>query len=270
MYESYWGLSRRPFADDGDEVLFRSQTHQAALLKLRYTIETGQAAGLLVGEAGSGKSSLVGALKRELDCSSSPFLQLRFAQLSATEFLCWLAAALSGSEAPQGGLDRVLRKIETELARLADQQCRPVLVIDDAHLVRDAALFPTLHQLLSYPFHGTSPFTLFLVGEPELVGLVSRCVPLNERFAVRCGLQSLSREETAEYVSHRLRCAGADQPIFEPAALEAVFEFSAGLPRRINRLCDLALLVGFADRLKSVSRCEVEAVAEELTSLAAA
>jgi general secretion pathway protein A len=92
---------------------------------------------------------------------------------------------------------------------------------------------------------------------------------LTDRLAARCLLKPLSQEETLSYVNHRLNAARASRPIFDTPALEALHELSHGNPRRINRLADLALLVGFADELPAIGRSQVEAVAEEL-SLAAA
>ena len=90
---------------------------------------------------------------------------------------------------------------------------------------------------------------------------------LEERLAVKCLIRPLSTEETTSYVSCRLEAAGATRPIFSPKAMQPLYELSGGIPRRINRLCDLALLVGFADESTEISAEQVEAVAEELTSV---
>ena len=80
-------------------------------------------------------------------------------------------------------------------------------------------------------------------------------------------LQPLSREETVQYVTHRLRAAGRQQPVFEPKAFDALFELTGGVPRKINRLCDMGLLVGYAEGLSAVAADDLEAVAEELTAV---
>jgi general secretion pathway protein A len=99
--------------------------------------------------------------------------------------------------------------------------------------------------------------------------MVRRLGQLEERLSVKCLLRPLSFEETADYVSCRLKAAGASRDIFDDRALQPLYELSAGVPRRINRLCDLALLVGFADESHTISADQVEAVAEELTTVAA-
>src|SRR5579872_1232048 len=90
-----------------------------------------------------------------------------------------------------------------------------------------------------------------------------------ERVAVKSLLRALSPDETAGYVARRLEAAGAKRPLFEPDALLPVHELSGGVPRRINRICDLALLVGFADESEMISAEQVQAVAEELTTVVA-
>ena len=100
-----------------------------------------------------------------------------------------------------------------------------------------------------------------------MLSSIRRIVQLEERLAVKCVLRPFTAEETIAYVSHRLQAAGAAKPIFEPEAMQPLFELSGGVPRRINRICDLSLLVGFADESSSVSAEQVEAVSEELTAV---
>ena len=102
-----------------------------------------------------------------------------------------------------------------------------------------------------------------------LLPRVRRSGGLDARIAVRTSLRGLSPEDTAEYVRHRLRVAGCTDAPFSDETLRTVCELSQGVPRRINQLCDLALLVGFADELQSLTPVEVEAAAQELASAAA-
>ncbi len=112
-------------------------------------------------------------------------------------------------------------------------------------------------------------FSLLLVGERGLLAPVQRLSQLDERISIRCVLGSLTKEETAQYVRQRLTVAGAQKEIFTPDALTAIFELSGGIPRRINRLCDLSLLVGYAENMSRISSVEVEAVSDELLTAVA-
>ncbi len=274
MYEGYWQLDRNPFDDDADlNGFFRSATHQATLLKLRYLIENGKGTGLLAGATGIGKSYLIQVLSRQLAEPFGPFVHLVFPQMSAPELLAWLACELGATDEAGGrdanGLDRTIRQIDARLRKLGEEGRHPVIVVDEAHLIEDMQVFQALRLLLNLPQQNRCQFSLIFAGQNELLNTVRRLGQLEERLAVKCLLRPLSSEETTSYVSHRLEAAGATRPIFAPEAMQPLFELSGGIPRRINRLCDLALLVGFADESNQISAEQVEAVAEELTAVAA-
>jgi type II secretory pathway predicted ATPase ExeA len=272
MYERFWQFERNPFDDDHDlRGFFRSETHQATLLKLRYLIENGKGTGLLVGGTGLGKSYLIQVLAQQLAESHGPFIHLVFPQMSPTELLGYLAVEL-GADAGAigsdlGGLDRTVREIDQLLRKYGEQNRHPVIVVDEAHLIEDFQVFQSLRLLLNFQQHRKCRFSLIFVGQRELLNTVRRLGQLEERLSVKCLLRPLSAEETIAYVAHRLEAARAPRPIFEPAAMQPLYELSGGVPRRINRLCDLALLVGFADESASISAEQVEAVAEELTAV---
>lgn len=273
MYESYWQLTGNPFENEcSSRFFFASQTHQAALLKLRYLIENHKGLGMLVGATGSGKSFLTRVLADELTETQGPFVPLVFPQLLPAEMLAYLAVELGASETAVDsrvvGLDRTLREIEQLLSGFTKQGRHPVIVVDDAHLIDDPDVFQALRLLLNFHQPDRRHFTLLLSGQPELLGHVRRLGALEERLTIKCVLRALSLEETVDYVNHRLQVAGAKRGTFDDAALLSLFEFSGGVPRRINRLCDLSLLVGFADESASISAAQVEAVAEELTAVA--
>jgi type II secretory pathway predicted ATPase ExeA len=97
-----------------------------------------------------------------------------------------------------------------------------------------------------------------------LLPVLDRHPALEERLGVKCLLRPLNLEETISYVNHRLSAAGARRPLFDTGALEALYHLSHGAPRQINRLCDLALLVGFAEEQPSITAAQLEAVSDEL------
>jgi type II secretory pathway predicted ATPase ExeA len=278
MYEGYWQLDRNPFDDDADlGGFFRSATHQATLLKLRYLVENGKGTGLLAGGTGIGKSYLIQVLCRQLAEPFGPFVHLVFPQLSAPELLAWLAVELGAQDEAggrdadrldvRGRLDVTVRQIELRLRKFGEEGRHPVIVIDEAHLIEDLQVFQALRLLLNFPQQNGYRFSLIFVGQNELLNTVRRLGQLEERLAVKCLIRPLSAEETTSYVSCRLEAAGATRPIFSPKAMQPLYQLSGGIPRRINRLCDLALLVGFADESTEISAEQVEAVAEELTAV---
>ena len=268
MYEAYWQFTRSPFDQHIDSRgCFRSDSHQACLLKLHYLVENQKGAGLLVGGTGVGKSALLQVLAHELDDSFRPFVHVTFPQLAPAELLAYLAVELGADPEAvgheHGRLDCTIRQLERQFAEHNAHRRSPVLVIDEAHLIDDVQVFQTLQLLLNLQQKGAD-FSLILAGQRELLAKVRRIAPLDERLAVKCQLQSLNAEETTAYIQWRLELAGAREPIFSAEALEAVFEQSGGVPRRINHLCDMALLVGYADESATVSAAQVEAVCEEM------
>jgi type II secretory pathway predicted ATPase ExeA len=272
-YESHWGFARKPFENlPLPEFFYRSETHQAAVLKLRYAVENMQGAVLLTGGLGLGKSYLAKLLAHELSPSAGPFIHVLYPALSPAELLAYVLAELTGESdlsESEPRLDRILHRLESELGRLADECRHPVIVIDDAHTIGESDAFRTLPLLLNFCERPGIRCSLVLVGDRTLIPQVARIGELDERIAVRSLLRPLSFDETADYVEHRLAVAGRRERIFENDALRSVFEISQGVPRRINRLCDLALLVGYADNLTTITADHVEAVAEDLLAAAA-
>jgi general secretion pathway protein A len=140
-------------------------------------------------------------------------------------------------------------------------------VIDEAHLLEDCGALETLRLLLNFEFEGRPALTLVLVGQMNLVTAVGRLTSLDERIAVKSLVRTFTPEETGDYVRHRLSAAGATRDIFTPDAIEALHYLGHGTARQINRLGDLALLVGYADSRPRLTAQEIEAVSEELVSI---
>lgn len=274
MYEQFWDLDRKPFENDFEpEFCFQSQTYQSALLKMLYVIEQGHGAGMMVGGVGCGKSYLISQLAAELPPQFGPLIHVVYPQMTGEELLCYLAVELGVNarllEGTGGRVDKVLKQIELHLQQYAIGGQHPIIVIDEAHTIAEAEVLQSLQLIMNYQQHPQRKFSLLLVGERGLLAPVQRLSQLDERISIRCMLGPLTKEETAQYVQHRLSVAGGQRTIFSDPALNAIFELSGGVPRRINRLCDLSLLVGYAENLSAITDVEVEAVSDELlTALA--
>lgn len=271
MYQSYWNLQSGPFEEKMDSTFYyESHSHQAGLLKLQYLIENSKGAGLLVGGSGIGKSYLCHVLRSQLAEIYQPFVHLVFPQLSPIEMISYLAVELgaeeAGIEAVASGKDRIVRTLHRQLQLLCEQGYKPVIIIDEAHLIVDQRIFETLHQLLNFQQTSEIDFTLLFVGDRLLLSHLQRSAQIDDRIAVRCLLKPFSPEETRSYVEHRLEVAGRNELVFEESACETLFELTQGNPRKINRLCDLGLLVGYADELTVITSDVLEAVAEELVT----
>jgi type II secretory pathway predicted ATPase ExeA len=265
MYEAYWKLKQRPFESGANtRAYYPSETHQGALLKLRYAIEHHHAAALLTGSPGTGKTLLVGLLAEQLPDKFKPVVQLVFPQMPAAELLAYLAGELGTNTAASASIAENVSRIEHELHQRRAKARHTVLVVDDAQMLESSRTFDTLRLLLNLEADGRPLMTLLLVGQPTLLPMLERMPHLDERLGAKCLLRPLSIEETMSYVSHRMTFAGSPGTVFEPSALETLFLLTRGVPRRINRLCDLALLVGFAEEQPTITSEHIEAVAKEL------
>ena len=273
MYTEYWQLSAKPFEPLVDEsFVFPCQSQQAALHKLRYAVESRRSAAMLVGPSGCGKSLLAQTLQAQLGDTVGKFVQLVFPLMSTRDLLAYLAEEIGAPAA-----DPPLRTIEESLRRLEftlDEQVRrgkqTVLVIDEAHLLEDGGLLETLRLLTNLQPGGQPALTLIMVGQPQLLSAMRRNPSLEERLDLKMLLRPFSEQETADYVIHRLHAAGATRPIFTGEAMEALHRLSGGVPRQINRLGDLALVVGYASEQHTIDADQVEAVNDELVTIAAA
>ncbi|MHB8897828.1 MAG: ExeA family protein [Thermoguttaceae bacterium] len=270
MYESFWQLDAKPFDTGCDpRYFFPGEVHQAALLKLRYAIENRRGAAMLTGASGLGKTLLVELLKSTLADSIAPIVHLVLPRMGADELLAYLADEFQDSPLGDGtpGMHRSLRRIRDFLAGNAEAGRHAAVVVDEAHTIDDPAMLDVLRMLLNFEHQGRPALTLLLVGQTGLMTAVERTPQLEERLDVTCLLYPLGRVETAAYVAHRLRAAGAVKGIFSEEALDTLFELSVGAPRRINRLCDLALLVGYAEELDTNTPSHLQSVQRELVGV---
>jgi type II secretory pathway predicted ATPase ExeA len=270
MYENHWQLAARPFDHSADaRFYYPGESQQGALLKLRYALENRRGAALLAGAAGLGKTLLAQTLSRQLGESLSPRVHLVFPQMPPGQLLAYLADQLGAGGGPTLTIEQSLRRIETRLRENAKAGKHAIIVIDEAHLLDDSQCLETIRLLLNLE-HNAQPLASFLLtGQTALLVVIDRMPDLEERLAVKCLLRRFKPEETMGYIQHRLNAAGAKKAIFTDGALEAIHQETLGIPRRINRLCDLALLVGFAEELTSIGPDQIAAISEELAGTAA-
>ncbi|MHC4176532.1 MAG: ExeA family protein [Planctomycetota bacterium] len=284
MYESHWQLKQKPFENSADpRFYFPGESHQAALLKLRYAIENRRGGALLAGGSGTGKTLLTGMLRQMLSEQFSPFVHLVFPQMSTAELLAYLAGELDGSTDDSGGcsVEKSIRRIEHFLAENTDKGRHAVVAVDEAHLIDNTRTLEAMRLLLNFESAGPSMgekaggsastragLTLLMVGQTGLLPTLERMPQLDERLAVKCLLRRFTQQETADYVAHRLKVAEAVRPIFEPDSLPVLYRLTHGVPRQINRLCDLSLLIGFAEERHTIDADQLEAVCHELVAVA--
>ncbi|HEY2881463.1 MAG TPA: AAA family ATPase, partial [Pirellulales bacterium] len=246
MYESYWKLDRRPFENASDgRCYYPGESHQGAMLKLRYAVENRRGSALLCGPSGCGKTLLVQQLKKHLARQYRPFVHLVFPQMPAEALLSYLADELTAQSLPARdsaaaqtaavenstsgnstiytaksksprGIEQTVRTIQEFLTANAAAEQHAVVAIDEAHLIDDSRTWEALRLLLNFEIDSKPGLTLLLVGQPGLIAQIDRMPALEERLGVKCLLRPFHEDETAAYVNFRLQAAGANQQIFEP------------------------------------------------------
>lgn len=273
MYESHWNLSRRPFENWSDPAFYYpAEVHQTALLKMRYAVENRRAAVVLCGDSGMGKSLLVDALAEQLPETFSPIAKITFPQLPSEQLLGYIADELVGSPGTNDETARTaLKRLDRFFCNNLQAGHHAVLIVDEAQLLTRPDSLETLRLLLNLQRQQTeaeAALTLVLVGHATLLSLIERNHALDERISVKCVLSRLNAAQTAAYIQHRVGVAGAEaDTIFTPEAIEMLHIRGGGIPRRINRLADLALMVGYAEELDQVDAMHIDGVHQELVSV---
>lgn len=261
MYEAHFGLARRPFGETVDPSAYVGlPSRDAAIRRLRYGLERSQGPALVFGPPGAGKTLVARALGEAI---GAPVVHLAFPAMPAGELFDYLAEELGETGHGQPGTTVVgpLRRLRQALAARASRGERPLLVVDEAHLIEPPATFEALKSLLNFATEGPPDLMLLLVGEAEV--LLKLPEGLADRLTARCLLGGLTLEESAAYLNGRLAAAGASAPLFSPDAVETLHRAADGLPRRLNRLADLALLIAYAEGLPAPDARAVAASARD-------
>jgi general secretion pathway protein A len=249
MYLTFFGLNEKPFAITPDpRYLYLSERHAEALAHLLYGINEAGGFVQLTGEVGTGKTTIVRSLLAQTPKNAEIALILN-PKMTAPEFLLTICEEL-GIGVPDsalGSLKDLVDILSQYLLRAHANGQRVVLVVDEAQNLAPEVL-EQVRLLTNLETNTQKLLQIILIGQPELRELLARneLRQLAQRITGRYHLNPLSREETAAYVLHRLRVAGATTDIFAPGALNEVFRLSQGVPRVINVICDRALLGAYS------------------------
>jgi general secretion pathway protein A len=264
MYTQFYGLREKPFTLSPDpKYLFLSDSHREALAHLLYGIEQGEGFIAVTGEVGTGKTTLCRTLLERLD----PSTEVAFVfnpPLSGMELLQAIhhELGLLGGEATRQELTEELNSF---LLEKKAQGRRVLLIVDEAqNLERDA--LEQVRLLGNLETNTAKLIQIILLGQPELDAKLESpdLRQLRQRITVRWRLAPLNAAETREYVTHRLKVAGATRELFTELATREVHRRSRGVPRVINLLCDRALLAGFAAQSQSIGLGLVSQVEKEI------
>jgi general secretion pathway protein A len=254
MYETFFGLSERPFdLTPNPRYLVLTDAHREVLSNLEYGIGSRKGITLLVGEAGSGKTTLLRAAMAKqpvrVHC-----VHLQNPTLTRDEFVETLATRFDLSERAARSKATLLMELERQLTERHRDGETTVLIVDEAQSL-PSELLEEIRLLANIETASDKLLTVILAGQPELADRLNQpsLRQLKQRVALRCELRPLSREETVSYVAGRIRIAGGvGSQIFTRDAVELMHTCSHGIPRTVSVLADNALVGGFAAGVRPV------------------
>ena len=268
MYESFYGFKEKPFDLHPDpEYLYMSRVHENTYTHLEYAIVENKGFVVVTGEIGSGKTTLTNHLLNKIGdeiqvglVNNTNILPAEFLKMVCKEF-----------ELDPKTNDKA-ELIDIFSGYLIDQFAageRVVLIIDEAQNLTNDTM-EEIRMLSNIETEKHHLIQIILVGQPELKFKLqqSNLKQFTQRVTVHCHLKGLEKDEVSEYICHRLEVGGSKRSdIFKKETTERIAEYSRGIPRLINVLCDSALVYGFADELETIDTDILENVYEELKAL---
>ncbi len=246
MYEAYWGLREKPFQNTPDPRFFyHSSEHEEALHRLQYTISEGLGTALLSGVFGCGKTMVLYTLLDGLPDLKYKVALITNPRLGPTELLREIVYNLGVKDNLPHEKTDILHILREILLDNFNDGKKTVIIVDEVHVIEDRQVFEELRLLLNYQEKGSFLLTLILSGQPEIRHRISNLKQFSQRISIRYHLDRFGREDTEEYISHRIHTAGGKNSIFSPRALDSIYNQTGGIPRRINNLGELCLLTGY-------------------------
>jgi general secretion pathway protein A len=265
MYLQYYGLRERPFDVSPDpRFLFLSTAHREALMHLRYGLTGRPGLTMLVGQAGTGKTTLVHAALHGANGRSSTIVHLSNPTLTRAEFYHYIATGFGFSPSAMASKSCFLQELEGALAARSAEQSVQALIVDEAQSLSDELLEEV--RLLTNTQRAGRSIAVVLVGQPVLGGRLNDegLLQLKQRVSLRCELPAFGRRDTAAYLAARVGIAGGRaESLFNRDAVVAIYEHSRGIPRAINVICDNALMSGFAASIKPIGESVIGEVCRD-------
>ncbi len=266
MYEAFFGLNERPFdLTPNPRYLFLTTGHREALSSLEYGIATGTGVTVLVGDAGTGKTTLIRAALDSRRNGSTHAVYLNNPTLTRSEFLEFLAREFDLGPGVAASKTKLLERLERHLHDSHREGIRSALVIDEAQsLPHD--LLEEIRLLANIETATEKLLPIVLAGQPELADRLNHqsLRQLKQRVGLRCQLQPLDLGETGHYITARVKVAGGEAPtMFTRDAVFQIYDRSRGIPRTISVICHNALISAFALNSRPVTAEVVREVCQD-------
>ena len=264
MYTMYYSFSDIPFLKEIPyNKLFESFSFKEGLARMEY-LKKSRGIGLIIGESGSGKTSIIRAFTGNLNNSLYKVVYFPLSTVSPNDFYRGLLYGLG--ETPKSRKVDMFGQIQAAILTLyQNQKITPVIILDEMHLASSSFL-DDISLLFNFYMDSENPYILCLIGLPHLMDRLRlmQFQPLEQRIILRHRHRALLPEEVQAYIEHHLKLAGSDVSIFKPSAIEAIAAKSSCLPRVINNITTHSLIYGATKNLKTIDEEVVFAASSEL------
>lgn len=262
MYLEYWGFKEFPFENVPDPRFFYlSRSHEEALTRLVYAAKMRKGGAMLSGEIGCGKTTLTKVAVQDLSGDRFDIGLVINPKLEPLEFLQEVLYQFGVNEVPETKV-KCLRALNDKMIENMRANRETLLMVDEAQLLSQATL-EEIRLLLNFQLNDRFLITIILLGQPELKDKIKAIEQLEQRIAIRYHLTPFDFNDTARYIVFRQKRAGRNEGVFSKEAVEKIYEYTKGVPRKINNLCDLSLLIGFSKSEKLVHSEIIESIARD-------
>jgi general secretion pathway protein A len=268
MYRKFYGLTRSPFEVSPDPYFFYpTPGHNEALALLTYGVLRRKGFVVVTGEVGTGKTLLVRCLLDSLALNKIAFAYIYNPVLTVQSFLEQVLTDL-GLPAAARTKSEALSRLNNYLMARSRENLTTALVVDEAQLL-DWNLLEEIRLLTNLETTSHKLLQIILAGQPELDRKMDsyELRQLKQRIGLRCQLLPLGQADVEGYITRRLELAGrkpGERPIFSAEAVETIYQFSQGIPRLVNTLCENSLLLGYGLQMNQIPRTVVRGAAADL------
>jgi general secretion pathway protein A len=259
MYLAHYGLNKKPFDISPDPTfLWLGEKHREGLSILKYGLLENKGFLLITGDVGTGKTALIRAIEKEVQARAI-VVTIPDPGMSLMDFFNFMAAELKMDRSFQNKGDFLIHFKRLILEAFSSLR-RVLLIIDESQRLNHE-LLEEIRLLSNIDLAGKVLINIFFVGQTEFRQILARQEnrAIRQRITVSYHISPLAEEEVQQYITHRLKVAGATRDIFSPEAIRAVHRYSSGYPRLINIICDHALMSGYAN---GIDRIGEEIIAE--------